>query len=181
MYWEEDLNYYWGSLFCPNPFQMPMLWRKQKAFSWETHTYNMESAWVSVTFCVKGRQKNGNAVGTPKPVGIHAFSSFPPLGKAHNRLQLSGILENHWGKQSFCGVGKNDKAILAWRSHGIHWNPFKTIGETSRYTRSHWMIIFPAFCGAMANYSYRKPLEPIGKSNVSALWAQRRISLAAPS
>ena len=70
------------------------------------------------------------------------------------------------------GWAKNDKAVLAWRSHGIHWNTLKTIGKTSRYTRSHWMITFPAFCCAMANHSYRKPLETIGKSNVFAWWAK---------
>ena len=64
------------------------------------------------------------------------------------------------------------KAVLAWRSHGILWNPSETIGKTSRYTRSHWMITFPAFSRAMANYSYRKPLETIGKSNVFAWWAK---------
>ena len=112
------------------------------------------------------------AVGTPKPLEIHAFPSFLPRGKAHNQPQLSEILENHWGNSHSVGWAKNDKAVLAWRSHGIHWNPFKTIGKTSRYTRSHWTITFPAFCCAMANHSYRKPLEIIGKSNVFAWWAK---------
>ena len=69
------------------------------------------------------------------------------------------------------GWAKNRKAVPAWRSHGILWNPFETIGKTSRYIRSHWMITFPAFCRAMPNHSYRKPFKTIGKSNVSAWWA----------
>jgi len=58
------------------------------------------------------------AVGTRKPVEIHAFSSFLPRGKAHNQPQLSEILENHWKKQPFCGVGKkrqsNPRVAQPW-------------------------------------------------------------------
>ena len=101
------------------------------------------------------------AVGTPKPLGIHAFSSFLPRKKARYQLQLSGILVNHWKKQPFCGVGKKGQSIPRMAQP---WDPLESIQnhwKTSKYTRSHWTITFPAFFCVMANHSYRKALETI--------------------
>ena len=94
------------------------------------------------------------------------------LGRKHTtNHSYRKSLKTIWESNYSAGWAKKDKAVLTWRSHGIHWNPFETIGETSRYARSHWMITFPAFCRAMPNHSYRKPFKTIGKSNVSAWWA----------
>ena len=70
----------------------------------------------------------GNAVGTPKPLGIHAFPSFLPREKAHNQLQLSKINENHWEKQPFCGVGKKRQSS---RRVAQPWDPLEPI-------QNHW-------------------------------------------
>ena len=68
------------------------------------------------------------AVGTPKPVEIHAFSSFLNRGKAHNQPQLSEITENHWKKQLFCGVGKK---VQSSPRMAQPWDPLEPI-------QNHW-------------------------------------------
>ena len=72
------------------------------------------------------------------------------------------------GKSSVSvGWAKKISTIARASKPWNHMDPFKTIGKTSGYTRSHREITFPAFCNQTPDYSYRKPLEIIGKSNVS--------------
>ena len=66
---------------------------------------------------------------------------------------------------------KNANPVRVCPTHEIQRGPLETIGETSRYADACRGIGCPAFGNKMACYSYRKPLETIGKSNVSALWA----------
>ena len=77
------------------------------------------------------------------------------------------------GKSNVSGRwAKNIKPVRVCPNHETQRGSLETIGKTSRYAGDCWGIGFPALGNKMACYSYRKPLETIGKSNVSAWWAK---------
>ena len=91
----------------------------------------------------------------------------------HNRRDMKS---NYSYRKSLKTIGKSSVSV-GWAKSGNTiprmsklWNdmgPFKTIGETSGYTRSQRIFTFHVFCYQTPDCSYRKPLEIIGESNVS--------------